>query len=45
MNAALDRFCFPVEEKFDSEELGRDVSGDSVKDKADNACHLTGVLF
>lgn len=32
MNAALERFCFPAEEKLlDSEELGHDVCGDSVK--------------
>lgn len=36
MNAALERFCFPVEDKLlDSEVLGQDVSRDSVKDTSD----------
>lgn len=36
MNAALERFCFPAEEKLlDSEVLGHDVSKDSVKDRCE----------
>lgn len=36
MNAALERFCFPVEEELlESEELLKDVSRDSVKNRCD----------
>ena len=36
MNAALERFCFPAEEELlDSEELLKDVSRDSVKNRRD----------